>query len=123
MQCFDYDILPQWIRNSSFIKLQDKAEPIYLLEELIIPDILTSESFSIVFRSVRYFDSYPSNFWDYIKSINIEEINRFKETQLDSELEFINLLLEFKTLNKNNYLCNWAVNKRNLNCLKYAHKK
>ena len=55
------------------------------------------------FRSVRYFGGYPSNFWNYIKITSIKEINNFKETQLDSELEFVNLLLEFITIHKKKF--------------------
>ena len=121
MQSIEYNMLPQWIKNSLFIKQQDETDEIYLLTDLIIPDELTNEKFSTVSKSVRYFDSYPNNFWDYIKKINIEEINTFKETQSDSELEFVNLLLEFKTINENK-LCDWAASKRKLDCLMYAHE-
>ena len=103
MQSFDYNMLPQWIKNSDFITSQDKTDQIFLLGELMIPDILTNEMFSIIFRSVRYFSGYPSNFWDYIKKINTKEINNFKETVSESELEFVNLLLEFITIHKKKF--------------------
>lgn len=119
MECFDYNILPQWIKNSNFIKQQEQSEEIYLLAKYLIPDILTNEKFNIVSKSIDYFDGKPDNFWDYIRNVDLNEINEVLESKIDKQREFILFLIEFKKTNIN-VICHFAAEKGNLELLKYA---
>ena len=121
MQSFEYKMLPEWIKQSELVCSLDKDEPIELPSDLIIPDVLTNESLEIVFNSITYFGCNPSNFLEYIKNTKIKELINLKEKYSDNELNYINILVTFKLLNKNQ-LCIWAVKNGYLDILKYGRE-
>lgn len=115
----------KWIEESDFYKNLDKSDEIPMFpQKYIVKDILTDESIINIFESIRFFGSYPFNYFDYIRTKNdeLEELEKFKVNCIPQDIEFIDEVINFiKT--KDNNLMYWAVNNGNIDYIKYCYEK
>lgn len=102
---------------------KDKDKPIYFLKNFVIPDFLTDEPILQVFKSIKFFDGLPLNFWDYVRKVNISELQLLYESEYEHYyLNIISLLIEVNKLHEDE-ICNFAAKLNLLMLLEYAKIK
>jgi hypothetical protein len=110
-----------WIYNSSFFRNSFDSSYFYLPDDLIIAEKFENENLSSALKTIKYFNSEPENFLDYIRKLNQKDFDDLILDLKGREYEFILEMKEFNSVDGLK-LCEWAAKKRNLNILKYARE-
>lgn len=126
-----YDVRKiQWIMKTKICidiinerEEKDKYKPVYFLKNFVVPDILTDEPILQVFKSIKFFDGLPLNFWDYIRKVDISELDLLYESEYEEYyLNIIDLLKEVNKLHEDE-ICNFAAKINLVLLLEYAKTK